>query len=434
MTIRNTSTLRRVLPLAGAGAVASLLTGGLAAGLLAAGLAAGPAAAAALPGYGADPNSATVSGISSGGFQAVQMHVAFSAFFKGAAIFAGGPFYCAEGTVGNATGRCMTSTSESNVPVASLVTTTKNWATAGSIDPVSNLTNSQVYIWHGTADSTVKQAVGNALKTYYGNFVTSANIVYKNNVAAEHAWVTWKSGTGINACATKASPYISNCSVDPEQTFLQQFYGTLNAKAATLSGSFVQFDQNEFFTDNAATSHSMDSTGWAYVPGACTTSGSNCRVHLALHGCQQYYGTVGDKFIKTSGLNEWADTNKLIVLYPQTKADPLKGNPNGCWDWWGYDDANYSKKSGRQMAALKKMVDRVISASTGNPPPVDPPPAGGTCFTATNYAHVQAGRAHASAGSALANGSNQNMGLNNTFYSTTLKQTGTNYYVIGTCS
>ena len=423
MTKTTTSALRRVLPLAGAAAMAML--------------AAGSAQGAALPGYGADPNSATVSGISSGGFQAVQMHVAFSALFKGAAIFAGGPFYCAEGTVGNATGRCMTSTSESNVPVSSLVTTTKNWATAGSIDPVANLTNSKVYIWHGTSDSTVKQAVGNALKTYYGNFVNSANIVYKNNVAAQHAWVTWKSGSPIVACATGGAPYISNCGVDPEQTFLQQFYGTLNAKATTLSGSFLQFDQNEFFTDNAATSHSMEATGWAYVPSACTTSGSNCRVHLSLHGCKQGYGTVGDQFVKLNGLNEWADTNKVIVLYPQAKADTLKGNPNGWWDWGGYDDANYAKKSGRQMAALKKMVDRVISVSTGggtNPPPVDPPPSGGTCFTATNYAHVAAGRAHDSMGTALANGSNQSMGLDNLFYSTTLKQTGTNYYVIGTCN
>jgi poly(3-hydroxybutyrate) depolymerase len=56
-----------------------------------------------------------------------------------------------------------------------------------------------------------------------------------------------------------------------------------------------------------------------------------------------------------------------------------------------------------------------------------------TCYTSSNYAHVQAGRAHDSGGSALANGSNQNMGLDNTFYTTTLKKTGTNYYVIGTC-
>jgi hypothetical protein len=56
-----------------------------------------------------------------------------------------------------------------------------------------------------------------------------------------------------------------------------------------------------------------------------------------------------------------------------------------------------------------------------------------TCYTASNYAHTTAGRAHQSLGYTYANGSNQNMGLWNTYQTTTLKQTGTNYYVIGTC-
>jgi hypothetical protein len=60
-----------------------------------------------------------------------------------------------------------------------------------------------------------------------------------------------------------------------------------------------------------------------------------------------------------------------------------------------------------------------------------PPPA--TCYTSSNYAHTTAGRAHQSGGYTYANGSNQNMGLWNTFTTTTLKMTGTNYYVIGTC-
>jgi poly(3-hydroxybutyrate) depolymerase len=46
---------------------------------------------------------------------------------------------------------------------------------------------------------------------------------------------------------------------------------------------------------------------------------------------------------------------------------------------------------------------------------------------------VQAGRAHDSGGYALANGSNQNMGLDNTFYTSTLAQTSPGYYVIGNC-
>ncbi|MBS0308371.1 MAG: PHB depolymerase family esterase [Proteobacteria bacterium] len=58
-----------------------------------------------------------------------------------------------------------------------------------------------------------------------------------------------------------------------------------------------------------------------------------------------------------------------------------------------------------------------------------------TCYTASNYAQVSAGRAHLvmTTGHAAANGSNQDMGLYNTFAITTLKQTGSNYYVIGTC-
>jgi poly(3-hydroxybutyrate) depolymerase len=53
--------------------------------------------------------------------------------------------------------------------------------------------------------------------------------------------------------------------------------------------------------------------------------------------------------------------------------------------------------------------------------------------TSSNYAHVQAGRAHDSRGHALANGSNQDMGLDNTFYTATLAQTAAGYYVIGSC-
>ncbi|MGZ5779942.1 MAG: extracellular catalytic domain type 1 short-chain-length polyhydroxyalkanoate depolymerase [Burkholderiaceae bacterium] len=60
--------------------------------------------------------------------------------------------------------------------------------------------------------------------------------------------------------------------------------------------------------------------------------------------------------------------------------------------------------------------------------------AAGVCYNTSNYAHVQAGRAHDSMGTALANGSNQSMGLDNTFYTSKLRFRSTNYYVIdSTC-
>lgn len=66
---------------------------------------------------------------------------------------------------------------------------------------------------------------------------------------------------------------------------------------------------------------------------------------------------------------------------------------------------------------------------TGSPSPT--PTASPVCVTASNYAHVTAGRAYQSGGYAYALGSNQQMGLYNTFYTSTLKQTGPSYWVIG---
>jgi hypothetical protein len=65
-----------------------------------------------------------------------------------------------------------------------------------------------------------------------------------------------------------------------------------------------------------------------------------------------------------------------------------------------------------------------ISATTQTAP---------TCFTATNFDHIMTGRAHDTFSVAVANGSNQVMGLDNVFVVTTLKQTGPDFYVIGSC-
>ena len=62
-----------------------------------------------------------------------------------------------------------------------------------------------------------------------------------------------------------------------------------------------------------------------------------------------------------------------------------------------------------------------------------PPPPGPQCYTASNVDHVRAGRAHDSFFIARANGSNQNMGLDNIFIISTLRRTGPNHYVLGSC-
>lgn len=60
------------------------------------GVAAAAAPATTLQPYNVDPNSVSVSGMSSGGFMTAQLAVAYSGTFKaGFGVFAGGPYDCA---------------------------------------------------------------------------------------------------------------------------------------------------------------------------------------------------------------------------------------------------------------------------------------------------------------------------------------------------
>lgn len=56
-----------------------------------------------------------------------------------------------------------------------------------------------------------------------------------------------------------------------------------------------------------------------------------------------------------------------------------------------------------------------------------------TSTTASNYAHVQAGRAHSTFGWALANGSNQIMGFYSIFFLSKLSETAPGYFIVGSC-
>jgi poly(3-hydroxybutyrate) depolymerase len=318
------------------------------------------AEASALGRYNIDPSRVSVSGISSGGAMAVQMHVAYSATFKGAAIFAGAAYYCAEGSLDNALTRCMNAVSAAQIPVDRLATATRQWAAMDLIDDPANLAQSRVYLFSGTLDAVVRQPGMDAARQYYRQFMPAANIVYDNATPAGHAWI---SPVGPNPCVATQSPYVNDCGIDPEQAFFTQFYGAVKPKAAAaLSGRFLAVDQAEFLDDRDPAAHSVDSNAWVYVPDACAKD-KRCGLHVSFHGCNQGYSKVGDQFFRRTNLNEWADTNSTIVLYPQAVPTLTTAivNGQGCWDWWGYDQAAYAQRKGPQMLMAKRMVDRIMA-------------------------------------------------------------------------
>lgn len=114
--------------------------------------------------YRIDPTKVFVAGISSGGFAAVQMHVAHSSTFKGAAVYAGGVYWCAAaGGAATALTNCGGLTLPSNqASYNSTLTTSEVYLDAqsslGTIDPATNLREQPVYLWSGTQDQVRQSA------------------------------------------------------------------------------------------------------------------------------------------------------------------------------------------------------------------------------------------------------------------------------------
>lgn len=320
-----------------------------------------------LSSYQADVSQSSVSGLSSGAFMASQFHVAFSSTMVGAGIIAGGPFYCAgafpfTSFLINALTICETPLPGLEPNPATLLSSAKIFAQAGRIDDLTNMKKQKVYLFSGKNDHTVTTAVVTQAAAFYKLAgVAMKNMHFVHNSPAGHAILT--NNQQDAACATTATPYINNCKFNLSQVILPYIYGKLNAPAVRLSGHIIAFDQREFITSSLA---SMSETAYLYVPDSCISQ--SCKVHVVFHGCEQSVADIGDKFFTTTGYNELADSNNILVLYPQVQASALiPYNPKGCWDFWGYSSSNpfepdFYSKQGPQMAAVKAMLDRLGQA------------------------------------------------------------------------
>ncbi|MEK7356072.1 MAG: PHB depolymerase family esterase [Bdellovibrionota bacterium] len=297
----------------------------------------------------ADPNSTTTSGVSSGAYMAMQLTVSLSSSFKGAGVVAGGPWHCAEGSSQTAQTKCMKDAAA--IDVKALAKATRDAASRGQIEDPRNLQTARFYIYGSQKDTVVKPPAAERTREYLESFIAKAQIKVETSIPSGHGWATENFG---NVCGQMGLPWLNSCGYDTAGNILGHLYGPLKAKAPAVATSLKTFDQSEFDKSGKAT---LAASGFVYVPHACTT-GTSCRVHVALHGCQMSSEFVQDKFAVNSGLNEWAEANAIVVLYPQAKVSG--GNPFSCWDWFGYTGADYDTATGPQIVAIKAMVDRLI--------------------------------------------------------------------------
>jgi len=304
-----------------------------------------------LPGLNVDIKGTTVSGLSAGGFFAVQMHVAYSDTIRGAAIFAGGPYHCAQGKSSVGTSTCMTANPPLK-PAWYIANTTQFYANK-QIDNPDNLKTHKVYMFSGTLDVLVVPKVMDALYTYYSHFMPKESIHYENKFRATHTMPTDDKTVKLS-CLLMLPPFIGNCSYDGAGIAFKKMYGAMTPRNGSAQGALIKYDQAEFLPNPK--SKGLDTTGFVYIPKQCSAPTlQRCKLHVSFHGCTQNAGTIGDVYARTAGYNRWADTNNIVVLYPQVAGH------NGCYDWFAYNEAAYDLKSGSQMKAIYGMIQRIGS-------------------------------------------------------------------------
>lgn len=293
---------------------------------------------------------------------AVQLHVSHSSNVNGSAVFAGGPFYCAQSNVEIAQYKCMETTM--GVPsVEELVALTHADADLGLVDPPRNMKGKPVYLFSGKDDSVVSQTVMMSLYSYYDAF--GAEIAAEFSLNAEHCLPTLDYG---EECATLSSPYLGKCNFDGAGKALQHLYDNQltppKDEQQNIEENLFAFDQTPFFLNDHLSS--LGDVGYIYIPSSCQQSASqlqmttSCRLHISFHGCKQNLSRVGNEYAAHSGFNSWAEANDIVVLYPYAEvSNSVPFNPKGCWDWWAYTGVDYGTKSGLQVrfvAALAKKL------------------------------------------------------------------------------
>ncbi|MBS0641698.1 MAG: hypothetical protein JSS43_17685 [Proteobacteria bacterium] len=322
--------------------------------------------------YNAAPSETSISGISSGAYMAVQFATAWSSTVRGVGAVAGGPYGCSGGLGSTALSTCMIG--QPIADVGALAKLPERLAAAGRIDPPVGITRQRVYLFSGYNDAVVHRAVTNWLDAIYTKWLDGAGgaLFYQTTVGAGHAQVTLSYG---GACKDNGGAYINDCDYDQAGVILQHMYGALNPpNRGALQGAVIAFRQASYTTPAKPADYSLGETGFVFVPADCA-AGAPCRVHVALHGCKQSYDNIREVFVRHAGYNAWADTNHIVVLYPQTAPSVSLvlfagiSNPEACWDWWGYldrdpsSDPRFLTKDGPQIATLKRMVDRLTSGA-----------------------------------------------------------------------
>lgn len=430
------------------------------------------------PQYAIDPNQVYVTGLSSGGGETMVLGCMAPDVFAGLGVIAGPP----PGTTANQIGFVPSGfTSES---AARRCRSLAGATTAGFATQVASVA------WGGS-DFIVAQAYGPinaaALRAVYGERFTKTDPVAVpgggNNILhidsngkwrtsemavgnAGHAWLAGGGGQNTN--------YVNATKVN-YPAFVMDFWFLNNRRVsaapapvmtscqANVAGNSVTITGSAVSGDGSIGSYRVVLDGTTAVDDAAAGSGPRFSIGYALAN-GYYNGRVTATDAGTGRVSPPCSIAQFLVgpepaILPPTGLAATGASASAVALSWnaasgasGYNVYRNSVRITATPVAATSFTSTGLEpgtsyafqvssvATAGNESPLSnsiramtQPPFGCSAIRASNWTHVQAGRAHTTGGLARANGSNQNMGLNNIFTNSTLAQTAPGFYVIGNC-
>ena len=218
-------------------------------------------------------------------------------------------------------------------------------AEQGLVADPKNLANDPVWIFHGTLDTTVAAEVNDATNALYAEFLPATQVTYVNDIEAAHNFPARGHGS---ACTAMQAPFVGDCDYDAAGEILKHLYTGLETPETEPQTAL------QSVALPGAEESGLSETAYLFVPPACADGKQTCPLHVVLHGCAQSAVQVGTDFIQQSGYLSWAETNDILLAFPQVVPGSL--NPFACWDWWGYTGAEYRWRNGKQMVVVTDWI------------------------------------------------------------------------------
>lgn len=286
--------------------------------------------------------------------------VAFSGSVDGAAIVAGSPYGC--GALADSSNSCYSGLNQKDLN--RVVEYVRQRFEQGRIDDPANLYHIPTLLFSSTNDWVVYTKVMQGVRKQLAAFVAPHNLHVSFNTSAGHVWSVDHGACHCGACKlgysfNKECCDVNNCHYDLSGDMLSRFFGSVNPRVPA-KPSLKWVDQHSFIPAHVHNStwsaHGLARWAFAYVASACEGgNSSSCRIHVNYHGCIANRWDLRRKWANSIDLNEYAEANRMIVLYPQAEGDHRTGK--GCWNW-GFvrDDTLFDTRRSIQLRTVLNMI------------------------------------------------------------------------------